>query len=119
MALGNTNPIKYSDLISPDDSISTLIKQLDELSDAYINMSKNVREQAGALATNLRGVSGATESGRKAIQNASTDADRLAKAQKALNDAESETNIRLQELKQAQKEANDIAKVTSRLNRSQ
>ena len=119
MALGNTNPIKYSDLISPDDSISTLIKQLDELSDAYVNMSKNVREQAGALATNLRGVSGATESGRKAIQNASTDADRLAKAQKALNDAESETNIRLQELKQAQKEANDIAKVTARLNRSQ
>lgn len=119
MALGNTNPIKYSDLISPDDSISNLIKQLDELSDAYVNMSKNVREQAGALATNLRGVSGATESGRKAIQNASTDADRLAKAQKALNDAESETNIRLQELKQAQKEANDIAKVTARLNRSQ
>lgn len=119
MALGNTNPIKYSDLISPDDSISNLIKQLDELSDAYINMSKNVREQAGALATNLRGVSGATEAGRKTIQNASTDADRLAKAQKALNDAESETNIRLQELKQAQKEANDIAKVTARLNRSQ
>lgn len=119
MALGNTNPIKYSDLISPDDSIRNLIKQLDELSDAYINMSKNVREQASALAINLRGVSGATESGRKAIQNASTDADRLAKAQKALNDAESETNIRLQELKQAQKEANDIAKVTARLNRSQ
>lgn len=119
MALGNTNPIKYSDLISPDDSISNLIKQLDELSDAYINMSKNVREQAGSLATNLRGVSGATEAGRKVIQNASTDADRLAKAQKALNDAESETNIRLQELKQAQKEANDIAKVTARLNRSQ
>lgn len=119
MALGNTNPIKYSDLISPDDSISNLIKQLDELSDAYVNMSKNVREQAGALATNLRGVSGATEAGRKAIQNASTDADRLAKAQKALNDAESETNVRLQELKQAQKEANDIAKVTARLNRSQ
>ena len=119
MALGNTNPIKYSDLISPDDSISNLIKQLDELSDAYVNMSKNVREQAGVLATNLRGVSGATEAGRKTIQNASTDADRLAKAQKALNDAESETNIRLQELKQAQKEANDIAKVTARLNRSQ
>lgn len=119
MALGNTNPIKYSDLISPDESISNLIKQLDELSDAYVNMSKNVREQAGALATNLRGVSGATEAGRKAIQSASTDADRLAKAQKALNDAESETNIRLQELKQAQKEANDIAKVTALLNRSQ
>ena len=119
MALGNTNPIKYIFLISSVDSISTLIKQLDELSDAYVNMSKNVREQAGALATNLRGVSGATEAGRKTIQNASTDAERLAKAQKALNDAESETNIRLQELKQAQKEANDIAKVTARLNRSQ
>ena len=35
MALGNTNPIKYSDLISPDDSISNLIKQLDEFSEQH------------------------------------------------------------------------------------
>ena len=39
----NNNPIKYSDLVSPDNSITDLIKQLDELSDAYTNALKNIR----------------------------------------------------------------------------
>lgn len=113
-----TNPIKYSDLIQPDSSLTDLIKQLDEVSDAYQNMAKNVREQAGALSLTLGKVSGATEAGRKTIQGAAADADKLAKAQKQLNDAESETNFKLQQLKAAQKEANDIARITAKLNRS-
>lgn len=116
---GKTNPIKYSDLISPDSSITDLIKQLDELSDAYQNMMKNVREQAGQLSVSLGKVSGATEAGRRVIQGAASDADRLARAQMQLNQAESETNLKLQQLKAAQKEANDLARITARLNRSQ
>lgn len=115
---GKTNPIKYSDLISPDSSITDLIKQLDELSDAYQNMIKNVREQAGQLSVSLGKVSGATEAGRRTIQGAASDADRLARAQMQLNQAESETNFKLQQLKAAQKEANDIARITAKLNRS-
>lgn len=59
----NNNPIKYSDLVSPDNSITDLIKQLDELSDAYTNALKNIRAEAIQLAAVLQKVSGATEDG--------------------------------------------------------
>jgi len=61
----NNNPIKYSDLISPDNSITDLIKQLDELSDTYTNALKNIKAEAIQLAEILKKVSGATEDGRK------------------------------------------------------
>ena len=43
----NNNPIKYSDLISPDNSITDLIKQLDELSDqnSYDFFDKNIGKE--------------------------------------------------------------------------
>ena len=65
----NNNPIKYSDLISPDNSITDLIKQLDELSDTYTNALKNIKAEAIQLAEILKKVSGATEDGRKTMRN--------------------------------------------------
>lgn len=50
----NNNPIKYSDLISPDNSITDLIKQLDELSDTYTNALKNIKAEAIQLAEILK-----------------------------------------------------------------
>lgn len=61
----NNNPIKYSDLISPDNSITDLIKQLDELSDTYTNALKNIKAEAIQLAEILKKVSGATEDGER------------------------------------------------------
>ena len=46
----NNNPIRYSDLVSPDNSITDLIKQLDELSDTYTNALKNIKTEAIELA---------------------------------------------------------------------
>lgn len=114
----NNNPIKYSDLIRPDDSISKLIAQLDQLSDAYMNALNNIKSEAITVKTALQNVSGATEEGRKAIRGATTDADRLTKAAKELAFAESENATRLAELKQAQKEANELNKLHVRLNQS-
>ena len=78
----NNNPIKYSDLVSPDNSITDLIKQLDELSDAYTNALKNIRAEAIQLAAVLQKVSGATEDGRNTTKKAADDAERLARAQR-------------------------------------
>lgn len=64
----NNNPIKYSDLVSPDDSITKLINQLDQLSDAYMNTLKNIKSEAITVKAALEGVSGATENGRKTIR---------------------------------------------------
>ena len=114
----NNNPIKYSDLVSPDDSITKLINQLDQLSDAYMNTLKNIKSEAITVKAALEGVSGATENGRKTIRGASNDTDKLTRAAKDLAFAESENAKRLAELKQAQKEANELNKLTTRLNQS-
>ena len=114
----NNNPIKYSDLVKPDDSITKLIAQLDQLSDAYMNTLSNIKSEAITVKAALESVSGATENGRKTIRGASSDADKLARAHRDLAFAESENAKRLAELKQAQKEANELNKLVVRLNQS-
>ena len=110
--------IKYSDLVKPDDSITKLIAQLDQLSDAYMNALQNIKSEAITVKAALEGVSGATENGRKTIRGASNDADKLTRAARDLAFAESENAKRLAELKQAQKEANEITKLLIRINQS-
>lgn len=114
----NNNPIKYSDLVKPDNSITDLINQLDQLSDAYMNTLKNIKSEAISVRAALAGVSGATEDGRKTIKGATSDTDRLTRAARDLAFTESENAKRLAELKQAQKEANDINKLVIKLNQS-
>lgn len=114
----NNNPIKYSDLISPDNSITDLIKQLDELSDTYTNALKNIKAEAIQLAEILKKVSGATEDGRKTTKKAADDAERLARAQRDLAFAESGNAKKLAELKLAQQEANQINKLIVKINQS-
>lgn len=114
----NNNPIKYSDLVKPDNSITDLINQLDQLSDAYMNTLKNIKSEAISVRAALASVSGATEDGRKTIKGATSDTDRLTRAARDLAFAESENAKRLAELKQAQKEANDINKLVIKLNQS-
>ena len=114
----NNNSIKYSDLISPDNSITDLIKQLDELSDTYTNALKNIKAEAIQLAEILKKVSGATEDGRKTTKKAADDAERLARAQRDLAFAESENAKKLAELKLAQQEANQINKLIVKINQS-
>ena len=53
----NNNPIKYSDLVKPDNSITDLINQLDQLSDAYMNTLKNIKSEAITVKAALAGVS--------------------------------------------------------------
>ena len=99
--MNTDNPIKYSDLIQPDDSISKLIKQLDDLSDSYMNVYENIRKNALAVKASLEGVSGATESGRKTIRAAADDSDKLTKALKERQFAESELAKKIAEVKAA------------------
>lgn len=114
----NNNPIKYSDLVKPDNSITDLISQLDQLSDAYMNTLKNIKSEAITVRAALAGVSGATEQGRKSIQGATSDADRLTKAAREVAFAESENAKTLAQLNQARKEANELNKLIVRRNQS-
>lgn len=112
------NPIKYSDLVSPDNSIVDLIKQLQDLTTSYKNASAEIKAEAQQLASTLKSVSGATEEGRATTKKAAEDADRLAKAQRDLAFAESETAKKIAELKAAQHEQTTINKLMVKLNQS-
>lgn len=114
----NNNPIKYSDLVKPDDSITKLIAQLDQLGDAYMNTLNNIKSEAITVKAALQGVSGATETGRKSIQGATSDADKLAKAAREVRFAESENAKTLAQLNQARKEANELNKLIVRRNQA-
>lgn len=116
--MADNDAIKYSDLVSPDNSITELIKQLDELSDTYTNALKNIRTEAIQLTKELEKVSGATEDGRKKTKKSADDADRLARAQKELAFAESGTAKKIAELNLAKTEANQINKLVIKLNQS-
>lgn len=114
----NNNPIKYSDLISPDSLITDLIQQLNALSDTYSTAIKNIKTEAIQLASALQKVSGATEAGRETTRKAASDADRLAKAERELAFAESENAKRIAEINVAKQEANQINKLLVKLNQS-
>ena len=75
--MDNPNPIYYRDLITPDDSITNLIDQLDELVSKYDGMKSKIQGAAAEVAKGLQGVSGATEEQRKAIQLATEQSDKL------------------------------------------
>lgn len=113
------NPIKYSDLIVPDDSIETLIGQLNRLLEAYTGMATSIKQQAAGVAASIQHVSGATSAGQTATRNATAEADRLAKAYRDLAFARSDTAKRIAELKAAQQEEHRVTKLTIQLNNSE
>ena len=98
--MNTDNPIKYSDLIQPDDSIKKLIDLLDTLEKTYSTLSDDVKKNAEAIKASLQGVSGATEDGRKTIREAATETDRLTKAQKQLAEAQAENAVEIARVKQ-------------------
>ena len=104
------NPIRYQDLISPDDSIENLISQLQELQKVYTGMVNEVKTQAETLASSLTKVSGANEKGRKSISTASEDAKRLERAYKQLDAALSANAKDIARLNAVRREANNYNK---------
>ena len=116
--MAEQNPIKYSDLISPDDSIEKLIAQLEKVTEAYNGLAASVKSQAASISSSLKTISGATEQGRASTRSASQEVDRLTKAYKDLEFAQSDTAKRIADLKQIQKEQNMMNKLTAESNRA-
>ena len=111
-------PIKYSDLIQPDDSIEKLIRQLDEANDAYTNIGNSIKAEAERISQAMTTISGATSQGRNATRGYSQDAEKLLKAERDLNFARSETARKIAELNAEKKTEQTITKLTVQLNRA-
>ena len=112
------NPIKYSDLIQPDDSIEKLVKELDEANEAYNNMAQSIKAQAVSISASLKTISGATEGGRASTRAYSQDAEKLLKAERDLNFARTETARKIAELNAARKAEQTEIKLLEKYNRA-
>lgn len=116
--MDNPNPIYYRDLITPDNSITNLIAQLDELIQKYESAKSKIQGAAAEAAKSMGNLSGATEEQRQQIALLTTESDKLAAAYKKSNDLESETYRRRQQVTQAVKEQQRIDKLVVELNNS-
>ena len=105
------NPIKYSDFIQPDGSISDLIKQLDQVQATYGKMKDDIVASAKAIEQSLKMVNNTTSEGQEATKKMAGDTDRLAKAYKELSFAESENARELAKVKAALADANNMNKL--------
>lgn len=113
------NPLRYQDLLQPDNSIEQAITQLEKLNKTYSDTLQTVKNEAIRLKASVENVSGATEQHRTKIRETTAEVDKLAKAQKDLEFAMSDTAKELALLKEQQREAQNIAKLTAKLNSSE
>lgn len=116
--MADNNPIKYSDLIKPDNSINDLIDQLEELKGIYESALAKVKKEAEQLSNSLKKVSGATKEGRETIRRASEDAERLSNSQSELTKSLNATTKELNLLKSVQQQQNSISKSAENSNKS-
>ena len=113
------NPLRYQDLLQPDNSIEQAISQLEKLNNTYSQTLQNVKSEAIRLQASIENVSGATEQHRAKIRETTAETDKLSKAQKDLEFALSDTAKEIAALKEQQREAQNIAKLTAKLNASE
>lgn len=76
--------MRYSELVVPDSAIIDLIKQLEQLESTYTEALKKIRAEASQLQSSLGKVSGATASGREAIEEYAAQTEMLSKRYKEL-----------------------------------
>lgn len=109
------NPIKYSDLVSPDNSITDLITQLQQLAQQYAQNIASIKQGAQDLANSIKNVNGATEDGRETTKRAAKQTEELAKKWEDMTQAEKDNLIVLERNKQVRREATQMAKAEAKV----
>ena len=112
------NPIYYRDLITPDDSITKLMDQLDELINKYDGAKQKIQGAAAEITKGLQGVAGASEEQRKAIQLATEQSDKLVAEYRDVTTAQWKATQAFAEAAAAKKESSQIDKLVTQINTS-
>ena len=116
--MDNPNPIYYRDLITPDNSITNLISQLDALIAKYNSAKSEIQGAAAEAAKSMQNLSGATEAQRQTISALATESEKLAKHYERYTTAEREEYRQKQSIIQATKEQQRIDKLLVEINNS-
>lgn len=112
------NPIKYSDLVQPDNSIQNLIEQLTALIAKYEEARSKIQGAAQEAARSMQNLSGATEEQRQEISGLAAASEKLLNEYKKASDAEREAYRTKQASIQAEKEQQRIDKLIVEINKS-
>lgn len=108
--------VKNADPIKVDvNETAKLAQQFDNISDAFMNMQKNLIEKAQKISEAFNNVNTTTGAGRKIVKELASDSDRLAKAQDALTRATDETGRKIIALRQEQAEETRLMKLQQKL----
>ena len=116
--MDNPNPIYYKDLITPDNSIENLLTELDDVIAKYDTLKQKIQTSAAAMTTDLGKLSGATNEQRDAIASLSAESEKLVKQYTDVTNAEREQYRLQQQVKQADKEKQQIDKLLVQINNS-
>lgn len=116
--MDNPNPIYYRDLITPDDSITKLLSQLDELITKYEAAKSKIQGAAADIAKGMQNVSGATEEQRKTIQLAMEQSEKLIAEYRNVTSAQWKATQAFAEATAAKKESAQIDKLITQINTS-
>lgn len=113
------DPIRYSDLIQPDDSIERAIGQLEDLLRSYNTLAKSLREEASKTKQALDNMNTSTDNGKEATRKAAAEVDKLAKAMKDLQEAQTREAAELARIKMEKAEIEKLRKVEIQLVQSE
>lgn len=116
--MDNPNPIYYCDLITPDDSITNLIDQLDALITKYDGAKQKIQGAAAEMVKGIQGVSGASEEQRKAIQLVTEQSEKLVAEYRDVTTAQWKATQAFAEAAAAKKESAQIDKLVTQINTS-
>lgn len=116
--MDNPNPIYYKDLVTPDNSITTLIEQLGELIKTYDDAKGKIQGSAATIAKGMENVASATEEERKQIQLATEQSDKLVKQYRDVTTKQWEATQAFAEAAKAKKESAQIDKLITQINTS-
>lgn len=116
--MDNPNPIYYRDLITPDNSITELIAQLDALIKEYDAAKSKIQGAASDIAKGMQGVSGATEEQRTAIRLTMEQSEKLVAEYRDVTSAQWKVTQAFAEATAAKKESAQIDKLITQINTS-
>lgn len=117
--MDNPNPIRYSDLLTPDDAFTKAIAQLEELITKYESLRSKLQGAASDVAKSMQNISGATDEQRKAIQLASEQTDKLLVRYENTEQTLKDLNAKYKDGNLALKEFTKIQKLVNTINREQ
>ena len=117
--MDNPNPIRYSDLVTPDNAIINLIEQLTALIAKYEEAQSKIQGAATTAAQSIRALSGATEEQREQIKLTMAESEKLLKEYSDTRQTLNALNAKYNDSTLALKEFGKIQKLVDTINREQ